>query len=342
MAATAGTMVAGWSAAAYAAAGLTAICTTFTRPVMGSLLPIITHAPRDLVAANVLAGFIEQFGVFAGPLTAGVLMVVWSPTAVFAVAAVTIGAAAAAVLSLDPVDDAAEPPPAVDAGGVVGEVFAGFAALRAHPRLRALIVLGASAGLVNGVGDVIFVTFADARLDGGTGLAGLVASAQGVGAIVGGVLITVLAARYRRSFLVGRLMFVLSGALVFYALAPGVPWLVAASALLGAASSSMFISSSAVIQRDAPDASRGRVMSIMQASMGVSYGVGLLFIGTVADAVNLPVAFLIGSVLLLVGFGLLPRRSPHWRQAFDGNEVLSERPSRHLSLIHISEPTRPY
>jgi len=123
-------------------------------------------------------------------------------------------------------------------------------------------------------------------------------------------------------------MFVLSGALALYALAPGVPWVVAASALLGAASSAMFISSSAVIQRDAPDASRGRVMSIMQASMGVSYGVGLLFIGTIADTINLPVAFLIGSVLLLVGFGLLTRRSRHWREAFDGNEVLPVRPAR--------------
>ena len=161
-----------------------------------------------------------------------------------------------------------------------------------------------------------------AEYGGGTGLTGAVASAQGVGAILGGVLITVLAARHRRSFLVGRLVWALSLALGVYALAPNKAWLIAGGALLGAASASMFISSSAIIQRDAPPASRGRVVSIMQAAMGVSYGIGLLFIGSIADATNLHLAFGVGSVLLLVGFGALTLRSRNWRVAIDGAEVL--------------------
>jgi hypothetical protein len=60
------------------------------------------------------------------------------------------------------------------------------------------------------------------------------------------------------------------------------------------------------------------VMSIMQASMGVSYGIGLLFIGVVGDTVNLHVAFGLGAGLLVVGFVVLTRRSRNWRRAFDG------------------------
>lgn len=161
-----------------------------------------------------------------------------------------------------------------------------------------------------------------AEYGGGTGLTGTVASAQGVGAILGGVMITMLALRYRRSFLVGRLVWLLSFALAVYALAPNRGWVIAGGAMLGAASASMFISTSAVIQRDAPPASRGRVMSIMQAAMGVSYGIGLLFIGAIADATNLHLAFGVGSVLLLVGFGVLTVRSRGWRAAIDGAEVL--------------------
>ncbi|MGB8861020.1 MAG: MFS transporter [Ilumatobacteraceae bacterium] len=162
-----------------------------------------------------------------------------------------------------------------------------------------------------------------AEYGGGTGLTGTVASAQGVGAILGGVAITMLAARFRRSFLVGRLIWVLAAALGAYALAPNTAWLVGAAALLGSASASMFITTSAIIQRDAPPASRGRVMSIMQASMGVSYGIGLLFIGSIGDATNLHLAFGVGAVLLLVGFGVLTARSRHWRAAVDGAEVLA-------------------
>ena len=157
-----------------------------------------------------------------------------------------------------------------------------------------------------------------ASYGGGTGMAGAVASAQGVGAIVGGIIVAMLAHRHPRSLLIGRLIVMLALSLGLYAIAPNAAWVVVASALLGGAGAGFFIASSAIIQRDAPAASRGRVMSIMQAAMGVSYGVGLLFIGSIGDATNLHLAFGVGAVLLLVGFGLLTLRSRHWRTAVDG------------------------
>ncbi|HEX3089131.1 MAG TPA: MFS transporter, partial [Ilumatobacteraceae bacterium] len=158
-----------------------------------------------------------------------------------------------------------------------------------------------------------------AEYGGGTGMAGTVASAQGVGAIVGGIIVAMLAHRHPRSLLIGRLILLLAFSLGLYAVAPNAVWVVVASALLGGAGAGFFIASSAIIQRDAPAASRGRVMSIMQAAMGVSYGVGLLFIGFIGDAANLHLAFIIGAGLLLVGFGLLTLRSRHWRTAVDGS-----------------------
>ncbi len=157
-----------------------------------------------------------------------------------------------------------------------------------------------------------------AEYGGGTGMAGTVASAQGAGAIIGGVIVSVLAHRHPRSLLIGRLIVVLALALGMYAVAPNAIWVVAASALLGGAGAGFFIASSAIIQRDAPAVSRGRVMSIMQAAMGISYGLGLLFIGAIGDATNLHLAFGVGAILLLVGFGLLTLRSRHWRTAVDG------------------------
>lgn len=156
---------------------------------------------------------------------------------------------------------------------------------------------------------------------GGTGLTGAVASAQGIGAILGGIAITLLAARHRRSHLLARLVLVLSLALWNYALAPNTAWLIVGSAVVGACSTSMFITSSAIIQRDAPSASRGRVMSIMQAAMGISYGIGLLFIGAIGDATSLRVAFAFGATMLVVSFGLLTLRSRNWRVAIDDTKV---------------------
>lgn len=162
--------------------------------------------------------------------------------------------------------------------------------------------------------------YVKAEFGGGTSMAGAVASAQGVGAIVGGVTVTWLATRLARSALIKGAQFAMAGALLAYALAPTVVWLVASAFMLGGVVAAMFIMSSSIVQRDATSASRGRVVSIMHASMGISYGIGLLFVGSLGDVVNLHVAFSVGAGLLLVGFGLLTRRSRNWRAAIDGSE----------------------
>jgi MFS family permease len=205
-------------------------------------------------------------------------------------------------------------------GGVRDRLVGGWRTLRATPGCWHGVVLLVLFNLTVVPFMGLIPIYMRAEFAGGTGLTGTVASAQGVGAILGGVLVTMLALRHQRSFLVGHLVWVLSASLAVYAIAPNRAWVIAGAALLGAASASMFISSSAIIQRDAPSASRGRVMSIMQAAMGVSYGIGLLFIGAIGDAVNLRVAFGIGAALLLVGFGALTARSRGWRVAIDGSD----------------------
>jgi len=58
----------------------------------------------------------------------------------------------------------------------------------------------------------------------------------------------------------------------------------------------------------------------MQAATGLSYGIGLIVIGTIGDTVNLHVAFGFGAVMMLVGFGVITWRSRHWRTAIDGRD----------------------
>ncbi len=72
-----------------------------------------------------------------------------------------------------------------DLGDLTERMFAGFATLRRESRVRVLVGMIAVAGLVNGIADVLFVTFTDERLDGGGGQAGLLAAAYGLGGMVG-------------------------------------------------------------------------------------------------------------------------------------------------------------
>ena len=64
----------------------------------------------------------------------------------------------------------------------------------------------------------------------------------------------------------------------------------------------------------------GRKMSLMQATLGVSYGFGLLFVGAVGDAVNMHVAFGTAAVVAAGSFAALTLRARNWRRALDGTE----------------------
>ncbi|MFZ4718347.1 MAG: MFS transporter [Ilumatobacteraceae bacterium] len=206
------------------------------------------------------------------------------------------------------------------AGTVRERLVGGMRAMRSTPGCwHALVMLALfNFSIVPFMG--LIPIYVSAGYDGGTTLTGVVASAQGIGAIIGGILATMLAVRYGRSTLVGWVAIGIGIALAAYALAPNEAWLIAIAAVLGGGWSSMFIALSAVIQRDAPPASRGRVMSLMQATLGISYGSGLLFIGAIGDAVNMHVAFGVGATVGMVGFALLTLRARNWRAALDGTE----------------------
>ncbi|MDP2293012.1 MAG: MFS transporter [Actinomycetota bacterium] len=301
-------------------------------PSYAAMLPDLVP-PEELMAMVSLGVYSWNSGRIIGPLIGTGLALVVGPAWTVGFNATSFVVMAGAVwLVRRPFR-----PFGVDSSdSVKARLLSGWRTLRATPACWHGVVLLVLFNLTVVPFMGLIPIYAKAEFGGGTGMAGMVASAQGVGAIFGGVLITLLAARYQRSYLVGRLIFVLAAALSVYALAPNRAWVIAAGALLGAASSGLFISSSAIIQRDAPDASRGRVMSIMQASMGVSYGIGLLFIGLIGDALNLHVAFLIGAALIVVGFGVITWRSPNWRAALDGNEVLLADRSRQPDVLSVA------
>lgn len=160
--------------------------------------------------------------------------------------------------------------------------------------------------------------YASAVFDGGTGLAGALASAQGIGAIFGGLGVSSLATRMRRSTLFSGLVLVLSVVLVLYGLAPSRIFAVIAAAALGTISSATIITMMSTAQRDAPAETRGRVLSLFQAVNGLMYGIGLMTIGFLGDVINLRVAFIVGATVNMTYGAILVWRLPRWRAALDG------------------------
>jgi MFS family permease len=274
--------------------------------------------PDELMAMVSLGVYSWNSGRVVGPLLGSVLVLAVGPAWTIGFNAFSFVVMAVAVaLVRRPFR-----PHNSDVGSVRERLVGGFRTLRATPgcfhALAMLAVFNLSAVPFMG----LIPIYVRAEFDGGTGITGMVAAAQGVGAIVGGIGVTMLANRYGRSLIVGWLAFLVSGALLAYAAAPTIVWVTAIAAVLGAGWSGMFIALSAVMQRDAPAASRGRVMSIMQATLGISYGTGLLLIGAIGDLSTLRVAFAVGALAGLSAFGLLTLRARHWRAALDGPQAV--------------------
>ena len=306
MAATALAMWGGFPIASYVAATVVASASTFSRPLMGAVLPAITRTPSDLVAANVVTGFVEYVGMFLGPLVGGLVLAHGSPAAVFAICAAATANSAFLSLRLR-LDSAAKMVAPSSPRDVLTGVWEGLRAVRSHNALRALMVLMIIGGLVRGVTDVLMVLFAEARLDGGGGAAGLLGVGMGVGAVVGAVSSAGLIGRPRiASYLVcSAALF----ALTFIVLS-GVGILIIGMvmfAFFGLGESLLRVTSSVGTQRLAPDAFLARIFGVVEGLQMAAMALGSFAVSVIVRAMGLSQALItmgivVGLTMMLTTF----------------------------------------
>ena len=171
--------------AIYALAGVLAVLSTLTGPTVMALLPSLAKTPEELVASNGTASMTESLGTLAGPLCAGVVVTVADPGMVFALAAGSYAAAAAAILSVR--TPGARAPGSAPAGRMSRELLAGFRVVlrKRHPRL--IVALFAVQTVVRGALNVLIVVLAFRLLGSGASWVGFLTAALGAGGLVGAV-----------------------------------------------------------------------------------------------------------------------------------------------------------
>lgn len=281
-------------------------------PAYAAILPDLVP-PEELMAMSSLGIYSWNAGRIVGPLLGTVLARTAGPSWTVAINAATFAGMAVAVLSLRrkfiPHD--------VEPATIRVRLVEGWMTVR---RVRSCAFGIAAVTVMNlfvGPFMGLIPAYVHGVFHGGVGLVGTFSSLQGIGAILGTLIVTALSQRFGRA----RIMRVVAAGLVLsyvsYALAPNAPWAAVSVMGLGAGVSSMFTTMMYIVQRDSPPAQRGRVMSILQALVGFSYGLGILWLGIVGDATSLRAAFLIAAGLVVVSTALLLRRLPDWRHSID-------------------------
>ncbi len=294
-------------------------------PAFAAMLPDMVP-PEELLAMSSLTIYSWNAGRIAGPLLGSVLARTAGPAWTVAINAMTFGCMALAVLALR----RKFAPHDTEIATVRTRLTQGWLTARRIQGcvfgIAVMAILNISVSPFMG----LIPAYATKVFHGGVGLVGLLGSLQGAGAIAGTLIMTSLSLRYGRARVISGVYVVLVCAYLSYALAPTKLLAGVSIVCLGAAAASTFTTMMYIIQRDAPHAQRGRIISIMQALSGFCYAIGLVMVGALGDAFGMRVALLCSATLFTALTLLLIRRLGYWRDALDHAHVQHDavRPAR--------------
>ena len=143
----------------------------------------------------------------------------------------------------------------------------------------------------------------DARVDG----FGQLLSWQGIGALVGALLVILLGDRYHKGkmLLFSRVLFAPAIIGLAFSRTPGLSMII--MAVFGFSIITQLILTNTLIQTLAPDDLRGRVLSTYTWALGGFYPLGSLFMGFLGDQIGAPTAAVFSGIgcLLLVLINIL-------------------------------------
>ena len=153
--------------------------------------------------------------------------------------------------------------------------------------------------------------YAQEVLGDSPGLASRLTALQGAGSICGAAIASGLVVRFGRprSLLAGSILCAL--ALVGYSQATSPLMAYPFAFLLGGGALVFFVLLGALMQRDAPEFARARIMSIQQSVIGVTYGIAVVGAGVLGDRFGLQPVLLFSAVTfgIFITIAVIPLRS---------------------------------
>lgn len=249
-----------------------------------------------------------------GPAVAGVLIATAGTGVCFLVNAVSYAAVLAALASMDV--SALQPSPRAERAR--GQVREGFAYVGRTPDLLVPLIMLALVGTLTYEFQVVLPLLARGPFDGGPGTYGLLTSAIGAGAIIGGLVVAGRGATGLRPLTTAAAMF--GTAVLMTAAAPTVPVAAAALVVVGATSIAFLSTGNTTLQLAADPRFRGRVMALWAVAFLGSTPLGAPVIGAVSEYVSPRGGLVVGGVACLVAavIGLLAQSRGRDRAQPDG------------------------
>jgi MFS family permease len=291
-------------------------------PAKNALVPVLVD-PRQLVSANSLMGLGAAAGRLVGGPLGGLLLAAGSLRAVIVADAASFAIAAVLIACLRPTRDGTPSRASRDAGR---RGDGGLRAVLRNRGLAAALLVTLIASVAQGIFVVLFIVFVARRLGGGSSEIGLLRGVQAIGAIAGGLMLTLAGGRWRPIPLaaVAAAAFgavdltIWNGPLVTRSEA----MYVALFVLAGAPGVILETAGISFLQRASADRERGRVFAALGLAETTGQALGIAAAGLLTAPLGLMV-LLDGQAALYLGAGALiaalawearPSRAAHRRR----------------------------
>jgi MFS family permease len=307
----------------YAIAPLDALLGVLHRPTHMPLMPALARSPEELVASNVASSTFEGIGTLAGPALGGLLVAYATPAWGFAVPALLFGVAALSVSGIRPAQALRRE---ARHGRLVATLFGGIAALVEYPRAGLIVSLFWAQIIVRGLLNVLLVVAAVELLHVGEQGVGYLNSAIGAGGFIG-VLATVTLVSRRQMAAPFAIGLVLWGTpILLIGLVPVAAAAILFLAVLGLGNAVLDVAGFTIMQRNVPNAVRGRVFGVLESGVMLGTGIGSGLAPLLLALLDVRGA-LIATGLLLPTLAVLTWR---WVARADADAVI---PERELALL---------
>ena len=286
------------SALVYGLATLASLALTPIRPAQGALLPSLSGAPADLTAANVALTSVRNLGLLMGPLTAGLLLRLSGPAAVFTAFSLI---AACATWLIQRVHG--DPPRATADVDAFRHLLDGARLLVREERAALVVGVTFAKHVVMGAIRAFLVIVALGLLQMGPGGPGILSAALGVGGALGGGTAVLLVGRRR---LTPALMLgagLLGVPVAVIGLWPGVAIALIALVVAGIGRSLIDVAGRTLLGRVSPEEALARFLGMLEGSSYAGLAVGsatsALLVGWVGIRGALVIAGMFLPVLVL-------------------------------------------
>jgi predicted MFS family arabinose efflux permease len=270
----------------------------FFNPARNAVIPNIVSG-EILLTANALMQASQIIAVILGASIAGLVIGWLGPASAFVFDSFSFGVSAVAIATMT------IPPMNSNSGKIKTRVIwnqlvEGLLFIRHSSPLLHVMITTAVASLGFGAIMVLGIVYLDKVLGMGAEGFGFLYAFQGLGVVIGGVMIGRFASGARTNRVVGACMVILGLAIIAFAVVPSYPLVLMAVAIIGLSIVAARAALATLTQSLVPDEKRGRVESAVAMVIGASSSASMILSGLFGRVMSVQAVFIAAGVITII------------------------------------------